>query len=75
RQLHQQIFRQGLHLRPVRDVGAHHQLHAGIRLAEAVVQPPVIDALVEVVVVVDGGVIDVCGGGDPAAVGRRGGNG
>ncbi|CAN3988039.1 30S ribosomal protein S21, partial [Dysosmobacter welbionis] len=36
RQLHQQIFRQGLHLRPVRDVGAHHQLHAGIRLAEAV---------------------------------------
>ena len=60
---------------PVGDVGAHPQLHAGICLAEALVYPPLVNAAVEMVFPGDGGVVQVCGGGDPAAVEGRGGDG
>ena len=75
RQFHHQVLRQRGHLRPVGDVGAHPQLHGGVRLAEAVVDPLVVDALVKVVFPVDGDVVNVRGGGDLAAVCGGGGDG
>ena len=74
-QLHQQVLGEMVHLGPVGDVGAHDQLHAGISLAEAVVQAVVIHFLVEVVLVMNGGVLHVGGGGDASAVGGGGGDG
>ncbi len=74
-QLHQQVLGEIVHLGPVGDVGAHDQLHAGIGLAEAVVQAVVIHFLVEVILVVNGGIVHVGGGGDASAVGGGGGDG
>ena len=74
-QLHQQILAQLVHLGPVGDVGAHLQLHRGVRLAEAVVYAVFIYRVIEVILMVYGGVVQVRGRSDAAAVCGGGGNG